>query len=184
MVTAMNPSEIEQTLAPRSYAEVDAALCEEADSTLLVLLECRNKKVGDCAADVLVRRCKVENVAHGILEGKFHTTIGKKRALYVLHRFGKRFNRAPAAYAHLLGDRSKSVVDSSLFGLAFLQDKSAIPIVRAAMQRHDRSKPLYLLFDKAVDALEQEDPFIYSPGFHDAGDAWLLDKVKFGSRIG
>jgi hypothetical protein len=180
----MDPSRLEQALASKPYLDVDAALSLELDSTLLALLDCRNTKVGDCAADLLVRRCKFEDVADAIVEGRFHTTIGKKRALYVLQRFGKSFHRASEAYALLLGDSNKAVLDGALFGLAFLQDKRAIPLVRAAMKQHDRAKPIYLLFEKAVDALEKEDPFIYSPGFHDAGDVWLLDKEKFGNRIG
>lgn len=176
--------ELENALSSKHYRDVDVALVSETDSVLVSLLDCRNKRVGDCAADVLIRREKTDAIIDAITRRELTTLLGKIRALSVLHRFGKACQRAKEAYLALMNDANAGVVDSALFGLAFLQDDSILTLIRDARQLHRSGSPAHEMMDRAISAIEEGNPFIYSPGFHDAGDVWGLDKSRFGGRIG
>lgn len=180
----MNPLDLEGTLASKPYAEVEVGLAGESELVLLSLLDSHSRKVGDCAAELLVQRGQKETVIDAIVRKKICTPVGKIRALSILHNFGKQSPKSVDAFLFLVRDTNKGVIDSALFGLAFFQDKSLIPLLRAAAERFETGSPILEMFDRAVSALEEDDPFIYSPGFHDAGDVWCLDKDKFKSRIG
>jgi len=175
---------LESELRRLSYAQIEIELSGINSSALLRLLDSTSVRVGDTAASILARRKETDAVVDAILTESASTKIGKIRAMFVLKQFGRKYPRVIDAYVKLLHDKNPDVVSSALFGLVFFQDKKIIPLLRQAMAQRDVGHATFDLFERAISAFENEDPFIYSPGFHDAGDVWSLDKGRFGNRIG
>ena len=180
----MDIREVEKKLARRSYEEVDNEMGAFDDSALLELLDSRSIKVGDTAASLLYRRGKTDAVIDAVLAGRISTKLGKMRAMSVLRSVGKSCARAREVYLSLIHDRNRDVVDDALFGLVFLQDQRFIGPIREAIAKREEGTDIHERCLLAIQALEQQDPFIFSPYFHDAGDVWGLDKERFGDRIG
>jgi hypothetical protein len=180
----MNTSELEKRLLKKKYADVQQALSAEPDAALILLLESRNRKVGDCAADVLKLRGKTDVIGDALSEGKIKTVIGKIRALSILHCFGTRRPQSKDVFLKFLEDKNKNVVADALFGIVFFHDKAVLPMLYDQMKRLGPESPKFRLLARAAEALEKDNPFLYAPGFRDAGDVWCLDKSKFRERIG
>ncbi|REJ95136.1 MAG: hypothetical protein DWQ29_02220 [Planctomycetota bacterium] len=180
----MNVRELERKLSRRSYEELDNDMAAFDDAVLLELLDSRSIKVGDTAASLLSRRGKTNAIVDSVLAGHVSTKVGKIRAINILSSAGTSCVRAREAYLSLLYDKNHDVVDSALFGLVFLQDRRSIGAIRDAMATQTEGSETHARCLTAIEALQQQDPFIFSPYYHDAGDVWGLDKQRFGDRIG
>jgi len=181
---AMDLDSLEKSLAGKPYEVVEVELAPLDTEQLIALLDCRSIRVGDTAADLLVRRGETEAVIDATLAGRVSTKIGKQRALNILTWLGRACARARDIYLALLKDRHETIVGGALFGLVFLQAKEHEGAIREAMKAVRRDSELYERFKLALEALHKGDPFIFSPYFHDVGDVWKLDKARFCNRVG
>ena len=121
---------------------------------------------------------------NAILAGRITHRDAKVIATNALLWRGRECPEAVEAYLYLLDDTNEEVAGNAFFGIAFFQDKR---YVKHLSQKHNalpNDSWLRGRLDKAIQALEKQDPFIYSPSFADAGDVWKLDKDRFGDRIG
>lgn len=183
----MDPVDIQNLEARVSrleYPDIGRELNGLSDAALLELLNSRSIKVGDSAASILRSRGRTDAVVDAILSGKLRTKLGKIRGTYILHSFGRGCSRSVEAYLALLHDRSVEVVSDALFGLVFLQDERNTTHIQRARAEVQPGGAVLEYFDRAVEALRKQDPFIFSPYFRDVGDVWGLDRERFGDRIG
>lgn len=180
----MDVQELEKKMSRRSYEDLNNEMGAFDDSVLLELLDSRSIKIGDTAADLLDRRGKTDAVIDAILAGHISTKVGKIRAMSALRSTGKSCARAREVFLALIHDKNRDVVDDALFGLVFLQDLRFIGAIRESIANEAESTEIDKRRLLAIEALEQRDPFLFSPHFHDAGDVWGLDKERFADRIG
>lgn len=180
----MSAKELETKLAKRSYEDIDDELQTYDDRTLIDLLDSKSRKVGSTAADLLSRRGKADVVIDAFFSGKIKTKAGKQRVFFFVRVLGRSCRRAREICLALLQDRNQDVVDDALFGLVFLQNRQVIEAIREAMASKSEGTEMHQRCLMAIEALEQRDPFIFSPHFHDAGNVWGLDKQRFADRIG
>jgi hypothetical protein len=148
-----------------------------SDRELLDLFGSSSIKVGDSACGMLRSRGGDEledAMVDALLAGRFRTRLGRMRASHVEICGGRRVRRAHEAYLHILHDRSASVVDNGLFGLVFLNDKAHLPAVEAACDALPPDSKWKTRFDCAIKALRVGNPFVFSPGYNDAANAWGL----------
>jgi hypothetical protein len=174
----------QMTLAKLTYAEVHKRLAKRSSEKLLALLDERSIRVGDTAECLLSLREERQLVLAAIMDDKLKTRNGNVRALSFLLRRGRKMPEAIDAYLHLVHDSHRDVVAWALFGLVFLGNKRFIRNIQEALARPGIPERLRKRLELAVKALEEQDPFIFSPNFHDAGDVWKLDKQRFRDRIG
>ncbi len=127
---------------------------------------------------------KLVLVIDALLKGLILTAPGRVRATNILQMKGVKIPIALDAFRHLINDRSDGVVSNALFGIVFHRDRASIPLIAAAARHSKPESRRQKRYLEAINALEKDDPFLYSPGFHDAGDVWGLDKSLFGDRIG
>ena len=114
-----------------------------------------------------------------LLDGRIRTSLGRVRAINTLNCRGRAVKGAATAFLRVLGDRSVRVVDCALHGLVFLQDKANLPALKAEAPRRGQGGKGYAEIMKAIEALEREDPFLYSPSFEDSRGIWELDPARF-----
>jgi hypothetical protein len=172
----MDAKELEKALKGRSYQELYRLLSDAETRTLIGLLDSRSVRIGDSAADVLARRRETEAVVDAILEKSLTTRLGKIRALTVLHQFGKKCPRSKEAHLALIDDKNYSVVCEALWGLVFMQDKTLLPVIQAAMVRAGEDSEAFLKYELAITAIRSRDPYFYSPDFWDHMNVWELRK--------
>lgn len=141
-------------------------------------------EIGDDAAESLRSEKGATAIIHAVLGSRVNTAMGKIRATTILHSLGARLTESEEVYLRLLSDRSAEVIDNALFGLVFLQNQENIPHIERAMCSAEETGKSTKLYSKAIRALKERDPFIYSPNFHDLSDAWRLDRDRFSDRIG
>lgn len=172
--------EIADRFAEYSYKQLSDELKKWDTEQLIELIDAPSVKIGDTAVEIVGRRCP-NLLIKALLGKRVKTSVGKLRALNVMHYYGKQYEDFHKVFSCFLNDRSFDVVDAALFGLVFWQDQSATDLISKARSstQHDRAS-----FDKAIEALEKRDPFIFSPHFCDAGDVWELDKSRFADKIG
>jgi len=179
-----NLEEYAESLSSLDYEAIELQLDGLVEDQLILLLNAKSTKVGDTAADILWKRGCLDALMEAVFAGTLNRKNGKMRALNILLMAGKGNPNSIEVYCTMLQDKSVDVVDSALFGLVFWQDKGHVRVIREARTHCKHDTKRIGLFDKAIEALTNEDPFIYSTGFHDLGDVWKLDKDRFGDRIG
>jgi len=168
-----------------SYQEIQKHICNLDDDSLLELINHRSNKVADTAFGLLNKRDGAPLlVVRALLAGRFTHRNAKVRASNFLAWRGRACPEALTAYLHLLGDKNGEVVGQGLFGIVFLQDSEQLETLRRRRDGLPAESNLRGEFDKAIRAIEEKDPFIFSPGYQDAGNIWCLDKERFGERIG
>jgi hypothetical protein len=171
----------EEALRRSSYAVIRKQLATATDETLVALLDSRSIKVGDTAADLLATRESLEIVTRALLQRSLRSRTAKIRAFGILRQFGKKATGAIEVYLAYLTDRSLDVVADALFGLVFWQDAQVTSAIRHAMVSSAHDKERRRLFSKATEALESQNPFVFSPNYRDASNVWELDKARFPS---
>jgi hypothetical protein len=174
----------DEQLRKMTYSELSAELAHYDEGQLFSLLAHRARKVGDSAASEIYRRGLTERAAAEVIAGKLSKPTALVRVASLMHRIGKDAANAAEFYARLIEYRQSSVVDSGLFGLVFLQDKTNIGVITRALEASSRDLESMEMMKRAIAALEAGDPFVYSPNFHDRSDAWRLDRNKYADRIG
>ncbi len=176
---------LQDSKLPRmTYEKLEVELSPWSDQDLLEALDSRSIKIGDTAASLLSRRKRYPEVREAVLSGRITTKLGKIRSTNVLCRLGKSWERAKEVYLHLIWDKNAEVAGNATFPLVFWQDKSVIPAIREAVECAPPGSRIRGRFLTAIEALEKQDPFIYSDGFHDMWDTWKLDPKRFADRIG
>ena len=173
----MELAELQGRLRAKSYGEVANELQLLDSGSLMTLLDSSVRKVGNTAAEILANRAEVELLVNGIVGKTLSTKLGRIRALNMLHSFGKKCSLSRAAYLSALCDKSADVVDCALFGLAFMQDVTVLPEMKQAVLKAN-SKAAADRIGLAIDAIEKNDPHIYSPYFHDKNNLWELGGGK------
>jgi hypothetical protein len=107
---------IENNLKNKSYQAIEEALKQESLDSLLALLDAQSNRIGDVAAQELVKRRQTSIVVNAILSGDIRTKRGKIRSMFVLKSFGRHCEACDAAYLKLMRDRSFDVARDALFG--------------------------------------------------------------------
>jgi hypothetical protein len=185
--TKARMQELGKRLCRFGYAEIEKELSGldlDGDS-LIELLSHRSRKVADSAFSLLNRMDDGSQLVVGaVLSGRFTHRDAKIRATNFLAWRGRACSEAMKVYLHFLDDRNLEVVDSALFGVVFFQDKGQIESLERRRDGLPAGTKIRETFDEAIRALREENPFLYSPGFHDAADVWALDRKRFADRIG
>jgi hypothetical protein len=170
-----------------SYKEIESQLTglNLSSNSLIELMNHRSRKVGDIAYEILNRQGGATLAVVGaVLSNRFTHRDAKVRATNFLAGQGRACPEALAGYVHLLSDRSEDVVGNALFGIVFFQDQTQIEKLACRRDALPAGVKVRNRFDVAIRALREGDPFLFSPGFHDANDVWGLDRDRFGKRIG
>ena len=63
-----------------------------------------------------------------------------------------------------------------IWGIVFYNDVKYIELVKKTQKKYSQETEIYSYFTKAIQALKQGNPFLYSPGFLDRENVWKLDK--------
>ena len=180
----MDINAMAKRLCRLDYRTLDAELSNVDDATLMDLLDSGSMKVVNAVAPILNRRDKADLVADAILASRFSTKLGRIASSSILRVRGKHAPRCAEVYLKLLEDKTADVVNEGLFGLVFLQDLANIPKIVEARKRSRAGPKADGYFEKALQALEARDPFIFDPYFCDAVGVWELEKARFGRRAG
>lgn len=173
-----------KSICRKSYGDVATAMKPLKNSELLELLDSKSIKVGDTATSMLSKRGLIDAAIDRLFDGNVRTKFGRLRVSFLVKQRGRACPRGADVFLHLLQDRTDDVVSNALFGLVFLQDKRHLGEIRRTMEGKEKGTRVYEWFSRAIEALEKEDPFIYSPYYRDAADVWKLDKKRFADRIG
>jgi hypothetical protein len=183
----LNLRQLGENLCKLGYREIESRLVGlhlDSDS-LIQLLNHKSRKVGDTAFSLLDRRSDgPQLVVEAILSDRFTHKIAKIRATNFLAGRGRSCPEAMKAYLHLLCDRNAEVVGNALFGVVFFQDQTQMDLLERRRDALPARDEVRTELEGAIRALREENPFLFSPGFHDAGDVWKLDRRRFGDRIG
>ena len=178
----MAPTLLDEKLRKLSYDEIERELLRLGDAEVVALLDSRSRRVGGQAAEFLLARRKADVIVEALLASRLRTKLGRLRATYVLNYCGRQPARSAETYLHLLDDRDVGVLGNALFGLAFLQDERSIGKIEAARE-HTRKAEARELFDLAIKALTEQDPFIFAPGYRDSANVWGLDEKRFAGKV-
>ena len=95
--------------------------------------------------------------------------------LYGVYHFGKTDLGIKTSIS-FLNDKSLDVVEEALWGIVFYNDVKYIELVAETQKKYSQETEIYSSFTKAIQALKQGNPFLYSPGFLDREIVWKLDK--------
>ncbi len=180
------PYKCANELASLSEKEIKRHVKTLADKDIIDLLDCRFRNVVDVAAGELHERGAVQLVAEALLSRKLKTTLGKVAAFNICFSYGRRCPKVKDICLQYLYDTSNTIVAEALFGLVFLGDKDAIPVLRDAVKRStsvDDEKRQAIL--SAIKALESANPFLYKYARYVVfkGNPWGLDVDKYPDRF-
>jgi hypothetical protein len=170
-------NDLERRLVRESYGSISKVLHASPLTTddLFELIESDSIKVGDSAASLLSRRKETNALISRLIDDRIRTRLGRLRAINTLTMRGASCPEALPAYVHCLDDRSNDVLSGSLFGIVFMRRHDLLPQLRARLEATDLAKGRRELLEKAVKALELDDPFFYSPNYA-GGEMWGLEK--------
>jgi hypothetical protein len=174
-----------KSLCKLNYQKIEEQISHFDDDSLIELLNNRSRRVADTAFELLARRDgSALAMVHAVLSGRFTHRDAKVRASNFLAWRGRAYPEALMAYLHLLDDKSEEVVGQALHGIVFFQDRKQLDTLARKRDALPEGNELRHEFEKAIKALNEQNPFLFSPGFHDAADVWGLDKNRFADRIG
>lgn len=178
--------DLAKDLCRLSYQAIEARVQNLDSDWLIELINSRSRKLGVTASQVLGGRGKKANAAliNAVLAGRMTHRDAKVVATNHLKALGRGCPKAVEAYLYMLDDRNEEVADNALFGIVFFLDKKYVP--HLVQKRDARSKDSWLRgkLDKAIQALEEQNPFVFSPHVRFLKNVWKLDKKRFGDRIG
>jgi HEAT repeat protein len=183
--TKVRLKQLGKNLCKLSYNEIENQISSFDNESLIELMNNRSRRVADTAFGLLDRKeGSAPMIVEALLSGRFTHRDAKVRASNFLLNYGRACPEALTAYLYLLDDKNEEVVDQALFGIVFLQDSKQLETLKSKRDVLPISSELRKMFDKAIQAIAEKNPFLISPGFHDINDVWLLDKTRFGDRIG
>jgi hypothetical protein len=158
---------LESNLSRLCYLDIESRISDFSLEDLLVLTNSKSIKVGDVAVECLCRDPVGLDMILDALEcKKLSRKNGRIRAVNMLCRRGASFPKSKKGFLSVLNDRSDDVVDCALHGLVFWQDRSLLPMLRGIHKSSsERNQRREALFSKAISAIENEDPFEYSPHY-------------------
>jgi hypothetical protein len=171
MTTKATSKHLETKLKGKSYPEIERALAMASHEVLIGLLDSRSIKIGDSAADLLTRKRQHPLLISTTLANRLATKLGKIRATNILFGSGRKYPEALKAYFALLKDRNDEVADNALLGLVYWGNREAIPAIKER-QKTVKTAEAARRFDVACEALEKNDPKIFSPHFVDDAGIW------------
>jgi len=146
---------------------------EESDEELIEALGSRSRTIGSGAWGKLAKLGKYALVARALREGRFTRRDGRVRALNLLCLRGRHIPEAFDVYLRYAAHPCRDTASCALFGLAFWQDRRAIPhLQRVYDETHSERVQL------ALRSLSLGDPKIYSPGFRDAQGVWSIPEER------
>ena len=157
-----DPKELAKSLAKLDYGEIKVELVKHDDQTLVAIMNSPRLRLGDTAALILLEREKFDLVADAVLNKKITNKPGKMRALWMFDRQGLAFPRSKDVYWQLLHDRIEEIVYDAMSGLVAFQDPDAIDWIMDSLSRREEGSKIYMAGLRAVDALEKQDPSIFS----------------------
>lgn len=167
---------LEEPLKGQSYESVQKALEPLTTDDLLQLLDSKSTRVGDTAASLLGSRKETSALIGALRTNRLTTARGKIRATNILKWFGRAVPDALKAYLHLLDDRSAEVMGNALFGIVFWRRRDLLPVLQEHLARAGSDPERREIFSRAIEALEADNPSLFSPGFQDGNNVWQLDK--------
>ncbi len=150
-----------------SYQEAATLLADKSDEELVDVLAGSSRKLGDTAWEALGRHGRYDLVIRALQEKKITTRDGKVRALNLLLSQGRRLPEAFPIYCQYASDRSVDTAGCALFGLAFWQDASVLPLLESLLGSKHSAE-----VTKTIDAIKAGDPKKHSPYFHYSQGVW------------
>jgi hypothetical protein len=167
---------LEKRLARQSYKVIADELRPLSSGALLSLLDSKSIKIGDTAGDFLAGRDEAPLIVDAILNNRIRTALGKVRATNILNWFGRAVPEAVDAHLHLLNDRSNDVLGNALFGIVFWRRRDLLPKLREHLALVSDDAARQQTLREAIEALEADNPSLFSPGYHDANNIWRLNE--------
>lgn len=168
---------LSKDLCHLDYEDIEARIETFPTDLLIALLNSSSRRVGDSAISCLGRRTDGEGaVIDAIIHDRLTRKDSKVRGTNFLTFRGSSYPDAIQAYFHLLDDKNEEVTGNALFGIVFAQNKQYLPRLR---EKHASLEPGTWLLQRvtaAIEGIEEENPFIYSPYYADepAAKVWGL----------
>lgn len=163
---------LSRKLTHQSYEAIGMALQGMPSPDLLKLMDSASTKIGDTAADLLGSRNESALLIEALLIDRLRTAVGRVRATNILNKFGRAVPESTRALVHCLGDRSDGVVSNALFGIVFMRRRDLLPKLREYIELTSPNSVRRENFRNAIRALEEDDPWIFAPGFADLANVW------------
>jgi hypothetical protein len=157
--------EIESHLHDKSYQELNKAMADLPTDTLLGLLGSKSRRVGDTASSLLGRRNEIERVAQAILANVYTRKDARVRAANTLLFGNSDSKTADDALLSLVEDRNEDSADNALVALVALGNPRVIGRLKRLRQISKLSSRMKDKIDLAIEAIEKQDPRVYSPNY-------------------
>ena len=153
-----------ETLSRLSYAELGKTMTALTDDELVELLNSKSVKVGDTAASLLSTRNRIDVVLQGFARGQVTTRNGKMRVVYIVGR-KHNTNAAMDVLMTLVKDRVFDVADSALFAIVKVGGSTVRGKLAELQQSPDVIPSIRPRIERALKAIDENDPRVYSPNF-------------------
>ena len=159
-----------------SYNEIGDVLQAKDSLSLISYLNSNSVKIAEVAIITLKYREDFWNIVEEVLNRKLlKNRLAKICFLSGVYYFGKTDLGIKTSIS-FLNDKSLDVVGYALWGIVFYNDVKYIELVAETQKKYSQETEIYSRFTKAIQALKQGNPFLYSPGFLDRENVWKLDK--------
>ena len=159
-----------------SYNEIGDVLQAKDSLSLISYLNSNSVKIAEMAIITLKYREDFWNIVEEVLNKKLlKNRLAKICFLSGVYHWGKTELGIKASIS-FLNDKSLDVVEEALWGIVFYNDVKYIKLIVETQKKYSQETEIYSRFTKAIQALKQGNPFLYSPGFLDRENVWKLDK--------
>ena len=159
-----------------SYNEIGDVLQEKDSLSLISYLNSNSVKIAEMAIITLKYREDFWNIVEEVLDKKLlKNRLAKICFLSGVYHFGKTDLGIKTSIS-FLNDKSLDVVEEALWGIVFYNDVKYIELVAETQKKYSQETEIYSYFTKAIYALKQGNPFLYSSGFLDSENVWQLDE--------
>lgn len=161
-------------LIESSYEMIQKHLEQKDSFLLLEYLDSRSRKIAETASYIIRKRDDFWDVVSYALENKIlKTQLSKICFLNTAYSFGKTSPNTIKVSLHFLHDRNKDVAFSALWGIVLNNEPEYIPLVKKWRDTSFQAGTQeYLEASRALEALEQRKPSIFSPYFRDSNNVW------------
>ena len=159
-----------------SYNEIGDFLQEKDSLSLISYLNSNSVKIAEMA--IITLRCREDfwNIVEEVLNKKLlKNRLAKICFLSGVYHWGKTELGIKTSIS-FLNDKSLDVVEEALWGIVFYNDVKYIELVKKTQKKYSQETEIYSYFTKAIQALKQGNPFLFSSGFSDPENVWKLDK--------
>ena len=159
-----------------SYNEIGDVLQEKDSLSLISYLNSNSVKIAERA--IITLRCREDfwNIVEEVLNKKLlKNRLAKICFLSGVYHWGKTELGIKTSIS-FLNDKSLDVVEGALWGIVFYNDVKYIELVKKTQKKYSQETEIYSYFTKAIQALKQGNPFLFSSGFLDRENVWKLDK--------